>query len=73
MLCGTPHVFEIDGCRLYTWCALEALMFPALIGKTAHVLSRRAATGVPVSLTFTPGEARKVNKARIKWVIINTS
>lgn len=59
-LCETPHVFEIDGRRLYTWCALDALMFPALIGKTAHVLSRCAAMGVPVSLTVTPDGVRKV-------------
>ena len=59
-LCETPHVFEIDGCRLYTWCALDDLMFPALIGKTAHVLPRCAATGVPVSLTVAPDGVRKV-------------
>ncbi|HCR1518687.1 organomercurial lyase MerB [Cupriavidus taiwanensis] len=56
----TPHVFEIDGRRLYTWCALDALMFPALIGKTARVLSRCAATGAPVSLTVTPDGVRNV-------------
>lgn len=56
----TPHVFEIDGRRLYTWCALDALMFPALIGKTARVLSRCAATGASVSLTVTPDAVRSV-------------
>ncbi|HZE91347.1 MAG TPA: organomercurial lyase MerB [Rhizobacter sp.] len=57
----TPHVFEIDGRRLYTWCALDALMFPALIGKTACVQSHCAATGASVSLTVTPDEVRNVN------------
>ncbi|MBB4517474.1 hypothetical protein GGD68_006277 [Paraburkholderia fungorum] len=50
----TPHTFEVDGRLLYTWCAFDTLFFPALIDRTAHVVSRCAATGVPVSLTVTP-------------------
>ncbi|KAA0080856.1 organomercurial lyase MerB [Paraburkholderia sp. T12-10] len=50
----TPHTFEVGGRRLYTWCAFDTLFFPALIEKTAHVVSRCAATCVPVSLTVTP-------------------
>jgi len=50
----TAHAFEIDGRRLYTWCAFDTLFFPALIDQTAHVVSRCAVTGVPVSLTVTP-------------------
>lgn len=50
----TAHAFEIDGRRLYTWCAFDTLFFPALIDRTAHVVSRCAVTGVPVSLTITP-------------------
>src|SRR5260370_12122736 len=50
----TAHAFEVGGRRLYTWCAFDTLFFPALIDRTAHVVSRCAATGVPVSLTVTP-------------------
>lgn len=50
----TSHTFEVDGRRLYTWCAFDTLFFPALIDRTAHVVSRCAATSVPVSLTVTP-------------------
>jgi Helix-turn-helix domain of alkylmercury lyase./Alkylmercury lyase. len=50
----TPHTFEVGGRRLYTWCAFDTLFFPVLIDQTAHVVSRCAATGVPVSLTVTP-------------------
>lgn len=56
----TAHAFEVDGRRLYTWCALDALMFPVLIGETARVLSRRRATAVSVSLTVTPDGVRDV-------------
>mgnify|MGYP001550635320 CR=1 FL=1 len=50
----TAHAFEIDGRRLYTWCAFDTLFVPALIDRTAHVVSHCAATGVPISLTATP-------------------
>lgn len=56
----TVHVFEIEGCRLHTWCALDALMFPALIGKTARVSSRCAATGELVSMTVGPQAVQDV-------------
>lgn len=36
----TAHAFEIDGRRLYTWCALDTLMFPPLLGKTVSVRSQ---------------------------------
>lgn len=52
----TPHAFEVEGRRLYTWCALDALMFPALIGQTAQVRSRCPQTGESVTLTVTPTE-----------------
>ncbi len=59
----TPHSFEVDGHHLHTWCALDALMFPALIGKSARVASRCAATGVPISLVAAPDEVRDIEPA----------
>ena len=56
----TSHIFEIDGRRLYAWCALDTLMLPALIGQTARVTSHCAATGAPVSLTVSPNEIRDI-------------
>ena len=29
----TPHHFEVDGRQLYTWCALDTLAFPAVLGR----------------------------------------
>ncbi|AFT84851.1 organomercurial lyase [Paraburkholderia phenoliruptrix] len=60
---GTPHTFEVDGRRLYTWCAFDTLFFPALIGRTAQVVSRCAVTGVPVSLAVTPAAIRDLEPA----------
>lgn len=50
----TPHAFEVDGHPLYVWCALDALMFPAMIGRSVRVASSCPATGRPVSLVVTP-------------------
>ena len=36
----TPHAFVVNDRPLYTWCALDALMFPAVIGERAQVQSR---------------------------------
>lgn len=64
-LCETSHVFEIDNRRLYAWCALDTLMLPALIGRTARVSSHCAATGAPVSLTVSPSEIQAVEPAGV--------
>jgi alkylmercury lyase len=53
-LSPTPHGFEVDGRQLYTWCALDTLMFPALLGRPARVVSSCHTTGAPVRLTVTP-------------------
>lgn len=50
----TPHRFTVDGRTLYTWCALDTLIFPAVLGRTAHVESSCHATAAPVRLTVTP-------------------
>ncbi len=59
----TQHAFEIDGQRLYTWCALDTLIFPAVIGKTARVLSHCPQTGEPILLPVTPDEVRRLEPA----------
>ncbi len=50
----TPHVFEVDGRRLYAWCALDTLMFPVLLEKAARVSSSCAQTDTPIRLSVTP-------------------
>ncbi|MES2092319.1 MAG: organomercurial lyase MerB [Actinomycetota bacterium] len=47
----TPHHFLIDGTPLYTWCALDTLIFPAVLGASAVIESSCHTTGVPVRLT----------------------
>jgi alkylmercury lyase len=61
----TSHSFEVEGRQLYTWCALDTLMFPAILGATAHVRSRCPESGEPVSLVATPNELRDVEPAKV--------
>ena len=50
----TPHGFNVDGKQLYTWCALDTLFFPAVIGRPARIESPCAATGIPIRLAVDP-------------------
>ncbi|MDA8147285.1 MAG: organomercurial lyase MerB [Actinomycetota bacterium] len=50
----TPHRFEVDGQRLYTWCALDTLVFPALLSRTARIESPCHGTGTTVRVTVEP-------------------
>lgn len=57
----TAHAFEIDGRRFYAWCALDTLIFPALIGRAAHIKSSCAVSGAAVHLTVTPDGIVDIN------------
>lgn len=59
----TPHRYEAGGHTLYTWCAMDTLVFPAIIGHTAQVTSPCRATGEPVRLTVTPDGPTDVEPA----------
>lgn len=50
----TPHAFEANGRALFTWCALDALFLPTILGQPARVTSSCAATGVPIRLRVAP-------------------
>jgi alkylmercury lyase len=53
-LLPTPYRFEVQGYLLYTWCALDTLLFPAWLEQTAQVVSSCPATGTAISLTVSP-------------------
>jgi alkylmercury lyase len=48
------HRFEVDGVRLYTWCAWDTLFLPALLGRTARVESACGTSGELLRLTVSP-------------------
>jgi alkylmercury lyase len=59
----TPHRFEVDGRTLFTWCALDTLVFPALLGTRARVTSPCPVTGVPVRVEVTAERVEEVEPA----------
>src|SRR5258708_18441608 len=50
----TRHQFHLDEKTLYTWCALDTLAFPAVLGRAARVISTCPVTGKEIRLTVTP-------------------
>jgi alkylmercury lyase len=50
----TPHRFTVDGQALYTWCALDTLIFPTVLDRPAKVVSPTPGTGELVQLTVDP-------------------
>jgi alkylmercury lyase len=50
----TPHRLELEGRTLFAWCALDALLFPILLGRPASIESPCRGTGEPVHIEVTP-------------------
>jgi alkylmercury lyase len=50
----TPHQFTVGGHRLYTWCALDTLIFPIVLDRPAQVVSATPGSGQPVRLAVDP-------------------
>ena len=57
-LIPTPHRFRVNGQQFYTWCALDALSYPALLQVVASVESSCPVSGAPVTLSITPAGVR---------------
>lgn len=67
----TPHRLELAGEQLYTWCALDTLIFPALLGTKARIESTCHATGVPVRLSVGASGVTGVDPATAVVSLIN--
>lgn len=59
----TRHHFEVAGKALYTWCALDTLMFPALLGESAVVQSPSPLSAKPVRVEVGPDGVHSVSPA----------
>jgi alkylmercury lyase len=49
----TPHRLEVEGRTLFAWCALDALLFPVVLGRPASIESPCRGTGDPVHIEVT--------------------
>ena len=50
----TPHQFTVAGQALYTWCALDTLIVPTVLGRPAQVVSPTPGSGELVALSVDP-------------------
>lgn len=50
----TPHRFTVAGEELYTWCALDTLIFPTLLARAARVESLSPVSGDTIRVTIDP-------------------
>ncbi len=53
-LLPTPYRFEVQGHELFTWCALDTLIFPAWLRLPAQVASVCPVTGTAIHLRVSP-------------------
>jgi alkylmercury lyase len=69
----TGHRFTLDGRQLFTWCALDTLFLPALLGQPARVGSESPVSGARVRLTVHPGRVDAVDPAGavVSIVVVN--
>ncbi|MBN9629121.1 MAG: organomercurial lyase MerB, partial [Actinobacteria bacterium] len=67
----TPHRFEVNGEQLYTWCALDTLIFPTLLDASARVESVSPATGEPIAVTVGPHGVQSVSPETAVVSLVN--
>lgn len=67
----TQHRFEVDGEQLYTWCALDTLIFPTLLGAPARIESAYQSTGTPVRVRVDSSGVTGVEPATAVVSLIN--
>jgi alkylmercury lyase len=69
-LVPTTHVYQINDRKLYTWCAVDALVFPIMLGHTAQIESRDPVTGEKIQVAVSPDGVQRVKpkSAVVSWV-----
>lgn len=63
-LVPTPHSYEANDRRLHTWCAVDALAFPVILGENATIESHDPVTREKVSLRVTPDAVENLEPKR---------
>jgi alkylmercury lyase len=60
-LSPTPHQLHLGEQRFYTWCALDALTIPVLLGRDGTIVSSCPATGKAIHLHVSPERLLDLN------------
>jgi len=58
-----PHRFTVNGVVLATWCAVDTLFLPAMLGQAAVVDSTSPLSGRPIRVVVKPDEVESVRPA----------
>jgi alkylmercury lyase len=64
----TPHRFRIGEAELYTWCAMDTLIFAAYLDRVVHIESPDGATGEALRLEF---DGRRVTAADPPSIVVS--
>ncbi len=64
-LAPTAHRLVLGGQSLHTWCAMDTLFFPVLLGLPASVASTCPATGEPIRIELAPGALTLAEPAEV--------
>jgi alkylmercury lyase len=67
----TRHRFRVRGNDLYTWCALDTLLFPVLLNETATIESTAPATGDTIRVTAGPDTVTSVEPETAVVSLVN--
>lgn len=67
----TRHRFTLDGDELYTWCALDTLIFPALLERSATIESTSPTSGSTIRVTANPTGVTTVDPATAVVSLVN--
>ncbi|MER3437231.1 MAG: hypothetical protein C4346_06365, partial [Chloroflexota bacterium] len=69
-LLPSRHTLILDGRRLFTWCALDAVGIPAGLGAGARILSQCMHCGAPVRVIISKGKLAELSPASLSIAIV---
>lgn len=69
-LLPSPHCLKINGHDLFTWCALDTLMYPVALNQNAQVRSRCPVTNDVISLDVGPRGISRLTPADVSVSIV---
>lgn len=67
----TAHRFIVDGLVLYTWCALDTLIFPTLLDRSARIESTSPGSGRTIRVTVGPTGVTAVEPTEAVVSLVN--
>jgi alkylmercury lyase len=67
----TRHHFEVDGQQLYTWCALDTLIFPQLLDRPVRIESAQRVGDTPVRISADATGVTSVEPATAVISLVN--